>query len=183
MRAILLLFLLFSSGQALAHGGEDHSEAPAPIASSDGLVASATGSAFEVVIKSSPIQPNKESTLRLMLSDFETNEPIQNATINLDLKGTNFKTKVSAKSTKTPGIYEFTATFPAEGDYTFDLAIEANKKADLLVVNGFALKPLVSDAQASQSLFWITGSGIAVIFLLLGFGLGRIGRKQKQEAL
>lgn len=189
LRRPLLLALLLPTG-ALAHGGEDHGEkAAAPIVTSQDAVAAASGSVFEAVIKAPQITPGEETTALVMVSDFETNAPIKNASIDLELKDANARLfSGKAKPTRTDGIYEFSTVFPSEGAYQFDLTIQADGRADLLTLSGFTVKtpeaPAVIEG-LNQTVLIIGGSAIFLVALSLGFLLGRrrpaAPRKEEEE--
>ena len=190
MRKLRWIFFLclFASRLALAHGGEDHSEkAAAPLSAEAGAVASATGSVFEVVLKASYTTPGQPSTVRVLLSDFASNAPIKEASIEVALKSASARLfSGKASPTRAEGVYEFSATFPEEGTYSADLTIQAQGRADLLAVSGLVIKaPETTSATAST--FTTPGliAGGVVAFLLvlgLGFLLGRGSRRGPQQA-
>ena len=76
--------------QVEAHEGEQHGgpEAAAVPMPREGLLArSAFSETFELVLKHPPLSPRKEETLRIFLTDFATNAPVEKAAIAIEAKG------------------------------------------------------------------------------------------------
>jgi membrane fusion protein, heavy metal efflux system len=176
MRWYLLWFIPML---ALAHGGDDHQDkAVSALSDPHAEVASATGSVFEVVLKAEEITPNKEVSVRVLVSDVETNAPIKEASIMVSMKSASARLfSGKATPTKTDGIYEFPATFPAVGVYGFDLTIQAAGRADLLVIPGFEVRPPAMAISGSSLLalpvLLVGGLGLFILALFIGFFLGR----------
>jgi membrane fusion protein, heavy metal efflux system len=176
MRWYLLWFIPML---ALAHGGDDHQDkAVSALSDPHAVVASATGSVFEVVLKATEITPDKEVSVRVLVSDVETNAPIKEASIMVSMKSASARLfSGKATPTKTDGIYEFPATFPAVGVYGFDLTIQAAGRADLLVISGFEVRvpaPVLSGSPwLALPVLLAGGLGLFMVALALGFFLGR----------
>ena len=189
LKLISCLFcVLFASSTALAHGGEDHGDkAAVPLSTNNGVVASVMGSVFEVVLKAPIITPGEEIKVRLLLSDFESNAPVKEASIDIEMKSASARLfSGKASPTKTDGVYEFSTTFPSEGMYSFDLTIQAKDRADLLAISGFEVK--VSEAAPETNATplktpMLVGGGLGIFFfsLALGFTLGRLRRAPVKE--
>jgi hypothetical protein len=182
MRWYLLWLIPFL---ALAHGGEDHGDnTSAPLSTTNGAIASATGSVFEVVLKAAEITPGEASSVRVLVSDVETNTPIKEASIEISMKSASARLFTGkATPTKADGIYEFSTTFPAVGVYSFDLTVQAKGRADLLALSGFEVKSLALTLSGSSALPLplLLGGGLGIFFVavMLGFSLGR--RRSSKE--
>jgi membrane fusion protein, heavy metal efflux system len=186
MRTFLILLLSVLSWSASAHGGEEHGGVAAvPPSRDQGVVASASGSVFEVVLKSAAIQPGVDSTVRVLVSDFETNLPINGAIVDIELKDASQRLLAAkATETKTSGVYELTANFPKKGSYSFDLTIQAEKRADLLAVSGFVVgSPEEAVTITTNTLPLLIGGGVALFFVafFFGFFIGRAKPSQEED--
>ena len=104
-----------------AHEGEDHghSTAPAPATGVAWSTVFTVSKQFEVVLRYFPFDAGEETTMKLFISDFETNIPVDSATIEVTcLQAQDVSFEVHRIE---PGIYELTATFPEKHPY--DLAL------------------------------------------------------------
>src|SRR5215212_1465566 len=89
MRCRIFYLLLAIPSLTLAHNGEDHGEKAAPIITQEGAVITATGKAFEAVIKIPYAPLGSETKARVMISEYETNAPVSGADLDLTFKGAN----------------------------------------------------------------------------------------------
>lgn len=174
---ILLLFFLPASVQA--HGG---GEGGAP---GETIFISATGSLYEVVLKAHRHPPGEEMEVFFLLSEYESNAPVKGASLEVEAKGEGgFRVSGRAKETQSPGVYRLPLTFPAEGEYLFDLTIQAAQGADLLVVSGFWLtspEAASNSAPSGVSIWMLAGSALGALLAgVLGFLLGRASARRTQ---
>lgn len=178
----LLLTLWLASGNALAHGGEDHGdEAPPPAAAVQaGPRATAASDDFEFVAA-----PQGERLL-VFLDRFATNEPVQGARIEIESGA--FKAVATSVS---PGVYAVDGSaFKAPGRHALTVTIETDAKAggvsDLLSATLEVAAPSTNAATRSRSGFGVQGIGgstlawlaAGVLALLAAIALWRRARNK-----
>ncbi|KAA9325114.1 hypothetical protein F0P96_20670 [Hymenobacter busanensis] len=183
---ILLLGLLLLSGNAQAHGGEDHGasgKAAAPAGATSFSVA-ALSEQFEVLLRYEPLEGGEPADLRLFLSDYATNAPIKGAKLTLtNPEDANLKWAVTEKG---PGEYLVEGEFPANKAYSFALNVVAGDKADLLLLDGIKVGeklPVAATPAAAPSLFssWKTILALIGAFVL-GIGLTALLLRRRPRA-
>jgi hypothetical protein len=104
---VVVPFTVLAPG-ALAHGGEDHGAPPPPPMSGDhgSRTASASTSAVELVTRWPAVPAGQAFPVRVLISDFETNAPVEGAAVTLDLsdpRGTSLPSLTLA-ATRSPGL-------------------------------------------------------------------------------
>lgn len=115
-------------GLGRAHGGEDHG-APEPVASDPNLVVRATSNQdYEVVMKYSSLRGQKATVVRVYLSDYATNTPIEGARIGLRTTSPSPHSATAAMTS--PGTYEAPLRFEQPGRYIMILAIKSSSIAE-----------------------------------------------------
>ncbi|TWI77691.1 RND family efflux transporter MFP subunit [Lacibacter cauensis] len=134
MKRIIILLLLSLPVMAFAHGGEDHGDAKKTIAASTSYFsAEAFSDKYELLLRYNPITPGKETVLKLFISEFDTNKPIDSATLNITVSGNpNLKVVVSRIE---KGIYELKTTFPEKKAYSLVVSINSYAGIDLIQLN------------------------------------------------
>lgn len=172
------LAILMAPMASWAHGGEDHGDAPAPVAAVAGVAtgprAVAVSALFEVVVA---LDGN---TLVLYVDDYNTNAPVTGATVEVDGGG------VSGKATETaPGVYSIVApSLAAPGAYPLALTIEAGDAADLISAALTVKVPPVAAGVThthawSEYAVWAGAGGIVLVGGLL-IGVRRRKQRRKQ---
>ena len=184
--ALLGLGLLLASYQPVAaHGGDDHGAATAP----GGKVAryftsQAISDKYELVLHYEPLEPGQAGTLRLYINEFNTNRPVEGATLQLRSPEVP-KMVITAKPTG-KGIYELSGTFPAKRAYSLTVSLNAGPGADLMLLPGIVVgeelpdrrtagattaAPVQADAHWYQNTYVLLGGGLvlgmALMFLLM----------------
>ena len=168
--ALLGLFLLLAGYQpVMAHGGDDHGAATAPGGKATRYFTSqAISDKYELVLHYEPLEPGQAGKLRLYINEFNTNRPVDGATLQLS-SPEDPKLAISAKSTGR-GVYELTGTFPAKRSYSLTVSLNAGPGADLMLLPGIVvgeeLPVAVAAAPAESAQHWYEST-----FLLLGGGL------------
>lgn len=149
---------------AHAHGGEDHGEAPPPPSAADDVrTATATTSVLELVVR----WPMKAATdgpvnLRLLAADFATNAPLEAADIEATFSSPGQPDLVvKAAPTKSPGVYEAEARFPANGTYALSVMVVAGEVVDVLAIPAVEVGP--PPAQAHTHAHEEGGSAVGVL--------------------
>jgi RND family efflux transporter MFP subunit len=127
--------------RGFTHGGEQHGpeKPPAAVTARAGLrVVSAQTDNFELVVKYPERRAAENVPLRVLLSDYATNRPVEGATVELEFSGLGKVGKVTAqaRAARVPGIYEASATFPKDGSYELVASISAGDVVDLIPVKG-----------------------------------------------
>jgi RND family efflux transporter MFP subunit len=181
IRKIFLLLLLPVA--AFAHGGEDHGDAPKATMAPAGYISSeASSEIYELLIKYSSIIPGKETTMKLFISEFNTNKPLDSATLQITVAD-NPNIKVAATRIDR-GVYELKTTFPEKKAYNLIVNISSGAGIDLLQLNDIEAGKELSVAQAENhsrsqwySSYWFLGIlGLLISGMLIYF----IGRKRNR---
>lgn len=176
---LLMLALLLATG-ACAHGGEDHGDAAKPSAGAAATTFSvaALSESFELLLRFEPLTKGKDADMRLFISDYATNAPVEGATLTVTCpEAAGLKFTVTEKS---PGAYLVEGVFPANRTYSLAVNIVAapqpdgrKAKADLMLLPGIAVGKLLPvaavPAPAAPALI---GSWKTVLLLFGAFALG-----------
>lgn len=175
---MIALLALLLAPRALAHGGEDHAEpAAATVTSSATNVSIAASSAlFEAVLRVGKANAGTTVPTTLLLADFATSAPVQEAEPRLTLQGPA-SVELSLARTS-PGAWTGTAVFPADGDYAGALVISTPQAADVLPLSGLHLAPDPVPVPGATPVAGLAlagaAAGVAGLFAVgLGFALGR----------
>jgi RND family efflux transporter MFP subunit len=134
MKKIIFQFLLWLPLVAFAHGGEDHGDAKKAATGSITYFSSeAFSDKYELLVKYNPIIPGKEAILRLFISEYNTNKPLDSTTLQVTVTG-NPAIKVTIRRID-KGIYELTTNFPEKKAYSLFVNINSAAGADLIQLN------------------------------------------------
>ena len=135
MKRILIQFLLCLPVMAFAHGGDDHGDAKkSTLAGSITYFSSeAFSDKYELLVKYSPITPGKETILKLFISEYNTNKPLDSATLQVtDAGNPNIKVTITRID---KGIYELKTNFPEKKVYNLVVNINSYAGPDLIQLN------------------------------------------------
>lgn len=190
VRRLPLLTLILAAANALgprvsfAHGGEQHGPAvgKASLTATPGSrLAFAQTENFEFLIKHPEQAAGEPMALRVFLADYTTNEPIENATIELEFSGPA-DVEVQAQATASPGVYQVIATFPKDGTYEVLASVAAGEIVDLMIINGIEIGPPKVEthghAHASSRAPWIWAA--VVVLLVVASTVGWVIRQRKR---
>jgi cobalt-zinc-cadmium efflux system membrane fusion protein len=180
MKRLIIQFLLgLLPVMGFAHGGDDHEDAkktsvtPASYFSSE-----ANSEIYEVLLKYSPIVPGKETSLRLYLSEYNTNKPIDSAKLEITVAG-NPNIKITTVRVD-KGLFELKTTFPEKKAYNLVVNINSYAGIDLIQLNNIeAGKELAKTTTESSphahwySSNWFFGLTGLLIGLLVMFFVNR----------
>lgn len=156
---VCLVTALGLPGTLRAHGGEDHGDAPHPVALAAPQAArvEAASDLFELV---GTLNGDK---LTLYLDRYATNEPVSGAQIELEagpLKATATAGAAGVYSVQAPGLAE-------PGSHALVFTVQAGDSTDLL--NGdllvAAAAPLPAPAAAELAPSWLAAAGGAAVLL------------------
>lgn len=170
--------LLFSSTFIMAHGGEDHGDSKPKLSATpkNYFTTTALSDVYELLIKYEPIKPNEDSHFKLFVSDFESNKPVDNATITITSPEDD-KLKFEVKQLDN-GIYEIHGNFPDKKNYSLTVNINSSLGPDLISITdigvGKELPVLETDSLVKVSFFnkgWvlITIGFLGALLLMLVF--------------
>jgi len=126
----LSLALISLSTSVFAHGGEDHSES-APVVSVGAGMQTRTARLgdMEVTIKHPVFEPDHETTGRVFVTRFETNEPIEGARVFV-VFGDGSAQEVTATAGTTAGVYEVKLPPVPEGEYALTARVEIGNASE-----------------------------------------------------
>ncbi len=166
----LSLALSVLSWGAWAHGGEDHGDAAAPVASTSMAPrASAQTEDFELVAQV------QGTTLILTLDRFATNAPVVDAQIDVE---SGSVLKQTAKQTA-PGVYAVQGTpFGTPGSYPLTFAVQVGDTSDLLAATLDIAVPAPGTAQVYNRGEWGAWAVSAVV-LIFGLALVLLRRRKR----
>lgn len=124
--SIALFAVSFSSTDALAHGGEDHSHDERPVVETNANPrVEATSEVFEIV--GIPTGAG-DGRLILYVNDFWTNAPVPGAAIEVTVGN------ATTKATEKQGLYELNAPWvKTPGRYDLTFAVTSGERSDLLI--------------------------------------------------
>lgn len=171
MKRLIIQFLLgLLPVMAFAHGGEDHDEAKkASVTPVSYFSSEAASEIYEVLLKYSPIVPGKETMLRLYLSEYNTNKPIDSAKLEITVAG-NPNIKITAVKID-KGVFELKTTFPEKKAYNLVVNINSYAGIDLIQLNNIeAGKELVTTTtMSSPHAHWYSSNWFfGILGLLIG---------------
>lgn len=166
------VLLLVGSGSAPAHEGHNHEEKAPDTGVSVVPKTVAQTSQFELVGRV------EAGRLIFILDDFQTNEPVLDAQLEVTADGTAY-TAMAAPG----GTYVLTADWLSiPGSYDLIISVATADAADLLV-GTLEIPDPVEDADTDlyglgDALFWLAG----LVALGLGFGAGRLTQRKASAA-
>lgn len=152
MKRLIIQFLLgLLPVLVFAHGGEDHGDAKkASVSPASYFSSEAASEIYEVLLKYSPIVPGKETSLRLYLSEYNNNKPIDSAKLEITVAG-NPNIKIALVRID-KGVFELKTTFPEKKAYNLVININSYAGIDLIQLNNIeAGKELAAKATTESS--------------------------------
>ncbi len=172
MKRIIIQFLFWLPLVAFAHGGEDHGDAKKSTLAG-GMTyfsAEAFSDKYELLVKYNPIIPGKEAILKLFISEYNTNKPLDSASIQITVAG-NPNIKVTVSKTDR-GVYELKINFPEKKPYNLVADINSNAGADLIQLNNIEVGKEfeISNAETIAHAHWYSSNWFfGLIGLMIGF--------------
>ena len=174
----LFYLLLFAPLLVKAHDGEDHGDAKTANAKTATYFSSeAASDLYELLVKYQPLNPGKEASVKLYVSNFSSNVPVDSASIQITVSGNpNIKLTVLRLD---KGIYEVKGIFPEKKLYNLTVNINYVLGPDLLLITNINVgKELLVDAPtdfhatrwySSSWFFGIIGlaAGLVIMFLVM----------------
>jgi len=183
LRSFVLIIMCLFSTHLLAHEGHDHKEEKKETQQTgkSWFTVNSVSENFELVLRYDPITSNEMTEMKLFISDFETNVPIDSAKITITcMDDENLKFTVKQAE---PGIYIIEGIFPENNDYSLVANIITPSKADLMILEGIAVgKELPVEGESKKE---HSGAGwMTMLFIIISFISGVIitlfiGRRRK----
>ena len=180
MKRLISQFLFWLPLVAFAHGGEDHGDAKkSTLAGSMTYFSSeAFSDKYELLVKYSPITPGKEAILKLFISEYNTNKPLDSATLQVtDAGNPNIKVTITRID---KGVYELKTNFPEKKAYNLVVNINSYAGPDLIQLNNieagkeFEITALETGAHAHwYSSNWFFGLMGLLIGLIIMFFISK----------
>lgn len=177
-RFIMIFLLSWTFISVHAHDGEDHSAAKKPAAGGTTAYFSseAVSEKYELFVKYATIKPGVQEALKLFITEFNTNKPVDSAALQISVPG-NAAIKLSAVRID-KGIYEIRGIFPQKQVYSLNVTISAAPGADLLQIKNIETGKELPAAETetahshwyeSNWLFGIIGllAGLAIMFFVM----------------
>jgi RND family efflux transporter MFP subunit len=144
---ILLLSLVARLG--FAHGGENHGENEPEANGKPYFSVYTTSDVFELTLRYEPIQVRQPTVMQLFVADFETNQPVDSARLEVSsLENPSLKFEVQRIE---PGIYTITGTFPSDSTYTLAVNLAAGKRADLMTLENIGVGKQLPDTRENTT--------------------------------
>jgi membrane fusion protein, heavy metal efflux system len=135
MKQLILSIILILPTFVFSNDNGDHDHGPETktAASSDLYFTSeAVSDKYELFLKYDPIQVNENAVLRLFISEYLTNTPVDSATIKIQIPGET-DVKLNIKHID-HGYYEVSGKFPSEKKYALSVSINSKLGPDLLLL-------------------------------------------------
>lgn len=153
---------LLAAGSARAHGGEDHA-APPPAAVPGGgeaRVFEAQAPSYEGVLKFAAADAGEPLAMRLLLSDFATNAPVDGATVRMSVPDLKLDLEATPAGA---GVYDMSGTPGRAGTYSSIVTVDGPAGADLLLFDAVTFGPAPGEAKAPSRRPWVIGGAVALV--------------------
>ena len=187
-----IFFGLVNYRSASAHGDDDHGAATASTGRAMPYFTSqAISEKYELVLHYEPLKPGEAGKLRLYINEFNTNQPVDKATLQISSPDDG-KLTIAVK-TVGKGVYELTGTFSAKKSYSLTVNLNAGPGADLLLLPGITVgeelpdrltavaasdsAPTAATAHWYENTYVLLGGGL-VLGMVLMFVLMRIRNRR-----
>ncbi len=162
--------LLFGSAlQIFAHGGEDHGDQkPKASTNEKGTVTrTARLGEYELTFKHPFFVPDSATSVKLFVTRFQTNEPIEKASARIEIESANGSfTEASIEKTETAGSYKVKIPALPQGTYTVRAKLTYGGETDTATFTGVEVAP-APIAPAESNLSWARTALISFVFALV----------------
>ncbi|MFZ6010560.1 MAG: efflux RND transporter periplasmic adaptor subunit [Bacteroidota bacterium] len=176
MKKIIITILLMLPLGGFAHEGDSHSHEGERQASGvkSYFSTEAVSDKYELFLKYGPIHPGEEAVLRLFLSEYHSNKPVDSAKLKVISREDGKINFVISRIDR--GYYEIKATFPEAKKYSLAVTIESPLGPDLLLLQDIESGKELQAEEETQTVVWAnpylifgTGllAGLAAMFLLM----------------
>jgi membrane fusion protein, heavy metal efflux system len=179
-----LMFGMLSTLLLSAHDGEDHAAASktAKPAATAYFTAEAFSDKYEALLKYGTVTPGKETSLKLFITEFNSNKPVDSAVVKVTVSGAgNIPLKVSRVD---KGIYQLTGVFSAKQAYNLNVSIDAKPGADLLQLTKVEIGKELPVEEGAVHTHWYTHNWFfAIIGLIAGSVIMFLVMKRKNQKM
>ncbi|MEE9215276.1 MAG: efflux RND transporter periplasmic adaptor subunit [Thermodesulfobacteriota bacterium] len=184
MKKYLIIMMCLFSTHLLAHEGHDHKDEnkDSKQTGKPYFMVTSISEKFELVLRYKPIKDNEATKMKLFISDYETNAPVDSAKITITcMEDDNIKFDIKQIE---PGIYIIEGIFPEQRAYSLVANIITSGNADLMLLEGIEVgKELPMDGENNSEhsgANWTT-----VLFVIISFIAGVIitlfiGKRRKK---
>jgi len=172
MSAALLFF--GSAAQILAHGGEDHGDEKAKVATTEKGTVSHTVRLgdLEIMLKHQTLTPDTATIARLFTTKFETNEAFAAVNPAIEIESANgIITPATVEKTDNTGSFNVKIPALLQGTYTLRAKINYNGETDTATFSGVEVAPPSAETTGSGA-SWLN---TALIYLVGAVVLGLFG--------
>lgn len=173
IRVIIILLVSWSSLAVHAHDGDDHAatKKPANAGAASYFSSEAVSEKYELFVKYGTIQPGTQQAFKLFITEFNTNRPVDSATLQVSVPG-NPAIKLSAVRLD-KGIYEIRGVFPQKQVYSLNVTVNAAPGADLLQIKNIETGKAVpvSETEVEHAHWYESNWLIGVIGLMAGLAI------------
>lgn len=175
----ITLSLFASSASVMAHGGEDHGESAPVVQAGAGMqTRSARAGEWEVAIKHPIFEPDTETTARVFVTRFETNEPVERARVFV-MFGDGTAQEIAATAGATAGIYEVKLSPLPKGQYALTARVEAGNESETVQFGQIGVTtPPPAEVESSNT--WARTGLIVLAALAALAALGVVGYRLSQ---
>lgn len=173
----IVLSIFGAMSEILAHGDEDHGDSkPATVRTGGSSeVRTVRIKDFEVTLKNSALEPDTETSARLFVTKFATNEAVQNAKITLTVAREGDKTEdIAATAADTPGMFLVKIPPIPEGTARLIVRVESEGKTDNAGLGEITIAPHIETSAAETSwartlLYWLLASLALALIGVIGW--------------
>lgn len=190
LAAVMLFWALGLSAlgpvPALAHGGEDHGEATAPMATGGaGLTTAETRGTYELLLRWGPVVAGEPFSIEAFVADAQTNAPVAGE-LKLALSGA--ATLTLEGTALSPGQYRLSGPAATLGRYTVTATVRGAAGVDLLTTEltlasaAPEVAPIAVDdsGKGGVPLLWLVlALVLAAVLAALGYIAGRRANRTK----
>lgn len=168
MKRYFLIILMLLSIDAFPHEGHGEEKKPAAQTGDAYFTVNSISNVFELVLRYDSIKAGSKTTMKLFVSEFESNRPVDSATIAIT-SPENDQLKFVVHKLE-PGIYSIEGGFPENKVYSLVLNIKGDNKADLMVLKNIEVGKELPKAEEEHSHSLINWS--TILFMVGGLILG-----------
>jgi len=184
MKKYLIIMMCLFSTHLLGHEGHDHKDEKKDSKQTGKpyFTVISISEKFELVLRYKPIKDNEATKMKLFISDYETNAPVDSAKITITcMEADNIKFDIKQIE---PGIYIIEGIFPESKAYSLVANIITSGNVDLMLLEGIEVgKELPMDGENNSEhsgVSWTT-----ILFVIISFIAGVIitlfiGKRRKK---
>jgi len=173
--AVALVFAFATS----SFGHEGHQHAPPELASVSGH-----GDTYEATLSYPEFHAGEEVDATLYLADWSTNEPVNDATVSLEIVGDDLERMIKAEASDGAGVYTVHFKLPTEAAYSVLIDVKTEDDFDLFSISDLQVThdhgeetdggtPLAAFPRMNQRAMLFLALAGGVVLALGGYALGR----------